>query len=389
MNGYWPRWLRRSGGLLPVVMMLLLLVGTELGLHSRFIRRQVERCTDGLWLKRLIARRGQEYLPTEQGLMEQAANEAYLRGVAKYGKPIKVLLVGDSTVHWVPAWPPFNQRLQPILAAAYGAPDVGVYNATSQGQNHISGFYFTKAALAEFTPDLIVYVANPVHLSASRANVAERDLGFADGAPLSEAEARARKRLAPESKAKSQRDRTAFEPRHTSLRLLYSSGLRDLLYPPGALLGLAPRCRFASCQGMVNKYWRDLDAAEMKPITEAWAKIADFFVVDDRNLNFTYLMLTPELARSRGVPLVMTVPPLNYTLLAQLGRKDEVARARDELVRAFESRGVAVIDCQERLGEEHFRDTQHLRSSGLDAWAECLRGPLTEFVKNNRSEKKQ
>jgi len=366
--------LRKSGGLLPVWVMLLLLAATEVCTHIGPVRETVFELTDPLWLGRSATSNPEEFLAYHQDVEDEPTNDALLRAIARDDRRVKVLVFGDSTVWGIQRPPAFHQLIKPALVRGFGHDDVGVYSLAMVAEHHVAGFYLAKAAIDRVSPDLIVYNANSFFMGKHYSSRIRRDLGFFNDEFFSESERRAHDRLLAENQPVKNQKVSSFALGNFGYRLLYGAGLRRLLLPP-AKLALGSQCYRVDCQDTELTYWRD------KLADPDWAGSKDLenlseFTVDERSLNFTYLMLTAELAGDKGVPIVMLIPPKNLELLESLGLKDENARAAAGLRAAFEERDIQYIDCHGAVDESLFADHHHFLPGGHRAWARCLDGRL-------------
>jgi len=366
----------------PFWIAALLLVLTEAVLHLGPVRHGVEALSEGLWLDREVTRRASAIMPLHQDLAERPMNEAYLRGLARTEAGTRIVVVGDSIVWQTPDHVAFHQELGRVLASDFPGSDVQVYALCMPGMNCAAAFYLLKAMLAEFRPDLVIYVANPALSGQELSDAVPRYTAFMDRPFFSDDEARAYARVIKDSQSEVGWQRHfSFTTVHDLLNIRYGGALRHIMLPPAVFSGLSSRCYLVECQDTNNIYWKDLGKKRKKRDTKAIRNMQRF-VLSEQGINYTYLLLLPGLMAANDVPFIAIIPPKNRELIEELGAPwEETVKAGQAYVADLEKRGVPVIDCTSAVPEIHFRDTQHLRTEGLKMWVQYIRAPLEQEMK--------
>jgi len=243
----------------PFWIAALLLVLTEAVLHLGPVRHGVEALSEGLWLDREVTRRASAIMPLHQDLAERPMNEAYLRGLARTEAGTRIVVVGDSIVWQTPDHVAFHQELGRVLASDFPGSDVQVYALCMPGMNCAAAFYLLKAMLAEFRPDLVIYVANPALSGQELSDAVPRYTAFMDRPFFSDDEARAYARVIKDSQSEVGWQRHfSFTTVHDLLNIRYGGALRHIMLPPAVFSGLSSRCYLVECQDTNNIYWKDL-----------------------------------------------------------------------------------------------------------------------------------
>jgi hypothetical protein len=367
---------RKTHGWRPFLIAAILLALTEAVLHLNAIWRPAVRISDQWWQPRALAPALEQIIPAHQDLAEAPMLEAYLRALGHEPHPPRVIVIGDSLLWQVPAPPPFHRRLKPLLEARAGKP-VTVSSLAMPGLSPVAGFYLFKRMTAEFPPALVIYSVNLIWTGDGLANAVSPATAFIDRDFFGPAEAEAYQALMTHAHAEPEEPLSfvPFRVVHVFDQIKSGSRLRAILLPPAVFSGLSSRCYFASCQQIKDVYWRDL-WAKGKREQKNLANYRRFHLDPNESVNYRYLLLTFELARARHVPIIALIPPRNLVMLDQLNARDTTLAAGSRLEALLREQGFPVINCQEAVSEQNFRDSQHLRSDGFDQWIGCLRGSL-------------